>query len=739
MDARGINLHDEILRIVRAEHWNPFQVLGPHPSIRGGEPAVCVRVFRPDAREAFVITDTDPGSPVPMEKKHPEGFFEAVLPRDDGARPYRLRLVDWRNRESEIQDPYAFPPVLTDFDLHLIGEGKHYRTYEKLGAHLRAVNGAPGVHFAVWAPNARRVSLIGGFNHWDGRIHQMRLRGTSGIWEIFIPGMPEGSLYKFEIRPNGGGPVRVKADPYAFLAEVRPKTASIVHDISKYRWNDRAWVEERAKANPLDSPMSIYEVHLGSWRRVPGEGNRPLTYRELARDLVPYVKEMGYTHVELLPVMEHPLDASWGYQVTGYFAATSRFGPPEDLMFLIDQCHQNGIGVILDWVPAHFPADDHALRQFDGTCLYEHEDPRKGFHQDWGTLIFNYGRNEVKNFLISNALFWLDHFHADGLRVDAVASVIYLDYSRRPGEWVPNAYGGNENLEAIAFIRELNEVVHREFPGAATIAEESTAWPAVSRPTYLGGLGFSLKWNMGWMHDMLDFMSKDPVHRKYHHGQITFGLLYAFTENFVLPLSHDEVVHGKRSLLDRMPGDFWQKFASLRLFYGFMHAYPGKKLIFMGGEFGQWWEWDEGSSLQWHLLEFDPHEKLRKYVRDLNALYRSLPALWEVDFHWEGFEWIDFHDADHNVIAFLRRARDGRDFLAAVCNFTPVPQHGYRIGVPEPGFYREILNSDSEHYGGSNVGNIGGVTAEPTPWQGRPFSLSLTLPPLAAIWLRKTD
>lgn len=623
--------------------------------------------------------------------------------------------------------------VLTDFDLHLIGEGSHYKKYEKLGAHVVEINGIKGVHFAVWAPNAERVSVIGDFNNWDGRRHPMQVLGSSGVWEIFIPGLDEGELYKFEIKSKFHNYIAVKVDPYAFYFELRPKSASIVYNINKYQWNDSTWMEMRAKKNWFESQVSIYEVHLGSWMRVPEEGNRWLTYRELADKLVKYVKEMGYTHIELLPVTEHPLDASWGYQTVGYFAPTSRFGTPEDFMYLIDQCHQNNIGVILDWAPAHFPRDAHGLGFFDGTCLYEHEDPRKGEHRDWGTLIFNYGRNEVRNFLISNALFWFEKYHVDGLRVDAVASMLYLDYSRKEGDWIPNIFGGRENLEAIDFLKKFNEIAHEYHPGILTIAEESTAWPGVSRPTYLGGLGFSMKWNMGWMNDMLEYISKDPVHRKYHHNNLTFSLLYAFTENFILVLSHDEVVHGKRSMLSKMPGDMWQKFANLRLFYGFMYGHPGKKLLFMGGEFGQWDEWNHDRSIDWHLLQYEPHWRLQKYVKDLNHLYRSEPALYEVDFNYWGFEWIDFRDSEQSIISFIRRSKAPDDFLIFVCNFTPVPRFNYRIGVPQSGFYKEILNSDSSEYWGSNLGNSGGVPAEEIPWHGRPYSMNITLPPLATI------
>ncbi len=625
--------------------------------------------------------------------------------------------------------------IITDYDLYLFGEGNHLRIYEKLGSHLVEINGIRGVHFALWAPNAEEVSLIGSFNDWNPSTHKMNPLGSSGIWTIFVPDLSEGELYKYQIKSRINGEIRIKSDPYGFYFEERPKTATIVYDINKYRWNDSDWMEARRKTDPLKRPMNIYEVHLGSWMRKPDGSFH--NYRELAELLIPYVKEMGYTHIELLPVTEHPLDESWGYQCTGYYAPTSRYGRPEDFMYFVDSCHQAGLGVIMDWVPAHFPKDDFSLRVFDGTCLYEHEDPRKGEHKDWGTLIFNYGRNEVRNFLISSAFFWLDRYHIDGLRVDAVASMLYLDYSKKEGEWVPNQYGGRENLEAIDFIKKLNEVLHLYFPGAVTIAEESTAWPGVSRPTYVGGLGFTFKWNMGWMHDTLEYFQKDPIFRKYHHSNLTFSLLYAFSENFVLALSHDEVVHGKRSLLEKMPGDRWQKFANLRLLYGLMFGYPGKKHLFMGGEFGQINEWDSKGQLQWELLEDEMHRKLRDYVRDLNRIYLSEPALYEKDFEHEGFEWIDFSDVEESIISFIRRANNNENFLVFVFNFTPVPRHTYLVGVPEPGFYREILNSDSELYGGSNVGNLGGVEAIPNPIHNRPFSINIALPPLGMLIFKK--
>lgn len=726
-----MTLKEHIKLIVKAEHWDPFVVLGVHEIESAGKKAIVVRAFLPDADEAWVI-DVNEEKTYKMEKINKAGFFEKKFEDRKDFFRYKLRIKTFDGRTSEFYDPYSFLPVLSDFDLYLIGEGSHYKKYEKLGAHVMEINGIKGVHFAVWAPNAKRVSVVGDFNNWDGRRHQMRVLGSSGIWELFIPGLNEGEIYKFEIKSQSGD-IFLKADPYAFFFEVRPKSASIVYNVNQYKWNDSEWMGMRSKANWFESPISVYEVHLSSWMRVPEEENRFLTYRELADKLIAYVKEMGYTHVELMPVTEHPLDASWGYQTIGYFAPTSRHGTPSDFMYFMDKCHQNNIGVIIDWVPAHFPRDAHGLGYFDGTCLYEHEDPRKGEHKDWGTLIFNYGRNEVRNFLISNALFWLEKYHVDGLRVDAVASMIYLDYSRKEGEWIPNIFGGRENLEAIDFFKKFNEVVHQQHPGVLTVAEESTAWPGVSRPTYLGGLGFSLKWNMGWMNDILEYFSKEPIHRKYHHNNLTFSLLYAFTENFMLVLSHDEVVHGKRSILSKMPGDMWQKFANVRLLYGFMYGHPGKKLLFMGGEIGQWDEWYHERSIDWQLLQYKPHQNLQRFVKDLNRFYKSEPSLYEVDFNYSGFEWIDFHDADQSIISFIRRAKRDDDFLVFICNFTPVPRYNYRLGVPRAGFYKEILNSDSSEYWGSNIGNSGGVLAEEILWHGRPYSINITLPPLAVV------
>ncbi len=728
-------LKEEVEKIVHSAHPDPFEILGAHVIKWAGKECVAVRAFLPDAAEAAVV-DSRSGQEYPMKRLHKDGFFEALIRNKNEVFPYRLKKTDGSGAADIIIDHYAFLPVLSDFDLHLMAEGTHYSQYEKLGAHEMTVEGIEGVFFAVWAPNAIRVSIIGDFNNWDGRLHMMRVRGQTGIWELFIPGLKEGTSYKFEVKSRYKGFLGQKADPFAFYSELRPKSASVVWNVDKYRWSDDRWMGARQKRNWFESPVSIYEVHLGSWRRASEEGTRWLTYRELAKSLVPYVKEMGYTHVELMPVSEYPLDESWGYQTVGYFSCTSRYGTPDDFMYLVDRFHQADIGVIIDWVPAHFPKDGHGLAYFDGTALYEHADPLRGEQREWGTLVFNYGRNEVANFLISNALFWLDKYHIDGLRVDAVASMLYLDYSRKPGEWIPNRYGGKENLEAIAFIKRFNEIVHSRHPGVLTIAEESTAWPMVSSPTYLGGLGFSMKWNMGWMNDILRYFSDDPVFRKYHQNNLTFALLYAFTENFILVLSHDEVVYGKRSLLDKMPGDFWRKFANLRLLFSYMYAQPGKKLLFMGGEIGQWWEWNWNASLDWHLLEYEPHRRLRAFVRDLNVLYGKEPSMHEVDFNYRGFEWIDFSDYERSVVSFVRRAKDPDDFLVFVFNFTPVPRYHYRVGVPKWGFYREILNSDSALYWGSNMGNLGGRHTDPVPWHGRPCSLSLDLPPLGALVLK---
>jgi len=724
-----------VYKVINAEHSDPFHILGMHlvDSGNGQCKSLVVRAFLPYAQSVNVI-DMKQGHRYTMEKIHESGFFEVLIKERCDFFQYKLEISDFCCTYT-IYDPYSFWPVLTDFDLYLFNEGNHHKIYEKLGAHICTINGVEGTHFAVWAPCAKRVSVVGDFNYWDGRCHQMRCLGSSGVWEIFIPGVGrKKEMYKYEIKTCTGD-LLLKSDPYAFYSELRPNTASIVYNIDGYKWNDAEWLAERASKNVLEQPISIYEVHLGSWRTVPEEGNRPLTYREHADKLVSYVKEMGYTHIEILPIAEHPYDGSWGYQVTGYYSVTSRYGKPEDFMYFVDRCHQNGIGVIIDWVPAHFPKDAHGLARFDGTALYEHLDIRQGEHPDWGTLIFNYGRNEVRNFLISNAVFWFEKYHVDGLRVDAVASMLYLDYGKKDGEWIPNKWGGKENIEAIDFLRQLNNTVYKYFPGVMMIAEESTAWPLVSRPPYVGGLGFSFKWNMGWMNDYLRYISMDPVYRKYHHNNLTFSIMYACSENFILVLSHDEVVHGKCSMINKMPGDYWQKFAGLRVSYGYMYGHPGKKLLFMGGEFGQFIEWDYRRSLDWHLLDYDMHSKLQRYVKDLNHLYKSEKALYEVDFSYDGFEWIDCNDSDHSIVSFIRKSKDNNpaNMLIFVCNFTPVVYNDYRIGAPFDAFYEEILNSDSEIYGGSNVGNLCGVRAEKVAFHGRPYSLRLNIPPLGVL------
>jgi len=628
--------------------------------------------------------------------------------------------------------------MLSNDDLFLFNEGSHYRLYEKLGAHPITVDGVEGTYFAVWAPNAKQISVMGEFNGWDKLSHPLSPKGQSGIWEGFIPGVAKGTIYKYYLVSHRRGYHVEKADPFAFYSETPPRTASIAWDLD-YSWEDRAWMEKRRARNALDAPISVYEMHLGSWQRVLEEGNRYLSYRELAPRLAEYLKQLGFTHVEFLPVMEHPFYGSWGYQLTGYFAPTSRYGTPQDFMYLVDYLHQHDIGIILDWVPSHFPNDEHGLGYFDGTHLYEHGDPRQGIHPDWNSFIFNYGRQEVRSFLLSNAIFWLDKYHVDGLRVDAVASMLYLDYGRKEGEWIPNKYGGRENLEATTFLRRFNEAVYQESPDVQTIAEESTAWPMVSRPTYLGGLGFGLKWDMGWMHDTLEYMTKDPIYRKHHHNNLTFRLVYAFFENFILPLSHDEVVHGKGSLLGKMPGDDWQKFANLRLLLGYMYAQPGKKLLFMGGEFGQWREWVHDGSLEWHLLDYPPHSGLKRWVEDLNRFYRGQPALYELDFEQAGFEWIDCNDVEHSVVSLIRKGRSPDDLLVVVCNFTPATHFNYRIGVPQPGFWSELLNSDAREYGGTGQGNLGGREAAPIPLHGRPYSLTFTLPPLAIVFFKSSQ
>src|SRR5437868_4513846 len=719
---------DELNSFLSATHADPFRVLGPH---RLGDD-LAIRIFRPDVKSvAVVVNGQAPGDTIEAEKVHSSGFFCAKIPGAKRDLDYHVHFTAHSGDEWTTRDPYRYGPIMGEVDLHLFAEGQHWRIYDKFGAHLRTLDGERGVYFAVWAPNAQRVSVVGDFNNWDGRVHPMRRLLGAGVWELFLPGVGEHAHYKFEIRTQRGG-LLLKSDPFAFFNQHGIETSSLVYDLERYQWSDHEWMRSRAERDLPNSPLSIYEVHLGSWRRRADQGNRFLSYLEFAETLLPYVLEMGYTHMELLPITEHPFEGSWGYQVTNYYAPTSRFGTPDELRHFIDACHQAGIGVIMDWVPAHFPKDAHALAEFDGTHLYEHMDPRQGEQQDWGTLIFNFGRNEVRNFLIGNALFWLDQYHIDGLRVDAVASMLYLDYSRQPGQWIPNVYGGRENLDAIYFLKRFNEVCYERFPGIITIAEESTDWPGVSRPTYLGGLGFGFKWNMGWMHDFLQYMSLDPIYRRYHHGNITFSLLYAFSENFILVLSHDEVVYGKRSLLSKMPGDEWQKFANLRMFLAWMYGHPGKKLLFMGGDFGQSNEWNHDTSLDWQLLEQPRHDGLRRLVQHLYYIFKTDPALWQRDDSYEGFEWIDFHDADNSVVSFLRRSREG-ETVVFVVNATPMVRHDYRLGVPAPGFYREIINSDAETYGGGNVGNLGGKNSENTEWMGRQHSILINLPPLATL------
>ena len=712
-----------IERLVAGELRDPHSVLGRHP----GKDGTVVRAWRPEAEYINVLSRGEVITK--LERTHAGGLFEGVseAPLED----YQLEVGYPGGQTFTIRDPYAFLPTLGEFDLHLVGEGTHTRLWEKLGAHCQKIDGVSGVSFAVWAPNARSVRVIGEFNSWDGRLHPMRTLGSSGIWELFIPDVGDGCLYKFEVLTAQGHLIE-KTDPYAQASEGAPTNACIVHT-PRHDFKDKKWMKQRATADVRKAPMSVYEVHLGSWRR-DDEGNM-LGYRELGPLLADYCSEMGFTHVELMPIAEHPFTGSWGYQVSNYFAPTARYGSPDDFRFFVDTLHQAGIGVIVDWVPAHFPKDEWALASFDGTALYEHVDPKKGEHPDWGTLVFNYGRNEVKNFLISNALYWIEEFHVDGLRVDAVASMLYLDYSRKEGEWVPNQFGGRENLEAIEFFKHLNTVIHGEHPGVLMIAEESTAYPGVSQPVHLGGLGFGFKWNMGWMHDSLSYFSKEPIYRRYHHNQLTFSLMYAWSENFVLPISHDEVVHGKGSLLGKMPGDQWQRFANLRCMLSYMWAHPGKKLLFMGSEFGQEREWDHDQSLDWHLLDHPLHGGTKQLMADLNRIYRKNPALWEQDHSPEGFKWIDANDADNNVISFYRTDSDQKRHLVCISNLSPVPRTGFRVGLPKKATYAEVINTDAEHYGGTNVGNMGVVEAEDTPWHGLDHSALITLPPLGTIWL----
>jgi len=712
-----------VRRLLAGQHHDPFEILGCHRVGRQWR----LRALLPGSAEAQVVID---GQYHAMVRKPHTDFFTLSVP--GAAVPdYQLR---WRRDQGEWlqgHDPYRFAPVVGDLDLHLFAEGRHEHLYRVMGAHCCEHQGVSGVRFATWAPNASRISVVGDFNAWHGLCHPMRARGLSGVWELFIPGLAHGEKYKFELR-DAHGKLQLKSDPYGNSFEMRPATAAIICPPSDYPWSDRQWLQQREHWDWQHSPISIYEFHPGSWRRDASGGF--LNYRELAVQLADYVARLGFTHVELLPITEHPLDDSWGYQTTGYFAPTRRFGSPDDFRYFVDYLHQRDIGVILDWVPAHFPRDAHALAHFDGTALYEHEDPRRGEHVDWGTLIFNYGRNEVKNFLLASANYWLEEFHLDGLRVDAVASMLYLDYSREPGEWEPNRYGGRENLEAIDFLRELNTQTLGRHPGTLTIAEESTSWPQVTRPTWVGGLGFSMKWNMGWMHDSLNYLSQETIYRKYHHDQLTFGLMYAFSENFLLPFSHDEVVHGKYSMLGKMPGDEWQRFANLRLLYTYMFTYPGVKLLFMGDEFGDPGEWQHQGQLPWDLLERAPHAGLQQLVADLNRLYRDEPSLHRRQFSPEGFEWIDCHDATQSVLSYLRW--DGAEFHLVILNFTPVVRHEYRIGVPSSGIYAEVLNSDSRFYGGSDFGNGLAIHSEEQPWMGFENSLSLSLPPLAALVLK---
>ncbi|MBI5451434.1 MAG: 1,4-alpha-glucan branching protein GlgB [Gammaproteobacteria bacterium] len=713
-------LPPELQRLLAARHHDPFELLGLHSE----GPQDVVRVFLPRVREVSIVENRQP-----LQRVQNSDLFEWRGATNSLSGPYRLRWTDDHGHVHSAYDPYCFPPQLSEFDLHLFNEGKHRHSEQFLGAHLHEVQGVHGVLFAVWAPNAERVSVVGDFNGWDGRCHMMRVRGGSGVWELFIPGRIAGDLYKFEIRNREHGSLQLKTDPYGRRFETRPNTASIVVEDSHFQWHDQPWMTRRHANRWMHEPMSIYEVHLGSWQH--DDHGHFLNYRDMAQRLVAYVKHLGFTHIELLPITEHPFDASWGYQTTGYFAPTSRFGTPDDFRYFVDHCHANDIGIILDWVPGHFPKDSHGLARFDGSPLYEHADPRLGEHRDWGTLIFNYGRNEVRNLLLSSALYWLDEYHLDGLRVDAVASMLYLDYSREPGDWLPNIHGGNENLDAITFLRELNALSHELCPGTVVIAEESTAWPMVSRPTWLGGLGFSMKWNMGWMHDTLLYMSKDPIHRHYHHNILTFSQLYAYTENFVLPFSHDEVVHGKGSLLNKMPGDEWQRFANLRLLYTYLFTHPGKKLLFMGTEFAQGREWNHTRPLEWYVLDYPLHRGIFDQVRDLNRLYRDYPALYTHEFEHQGFEWIDCNDSSQSILSYLRRSGD--QFIVVVLNFTPIPRYHYRIGVPAAGSYREVFNSDSSYYGGSNIGNSGALHSEDQPWMGRPHSIDITLPPLAGL------
>ena len=730
-----LSISSELDRIIHSDHHDPFTVLGFHV-VEGDTPASVIRCFQPAAREVYLIT---PGERREMYTLREEGIFEISIPGCREFFPYRLEAIYQDGSSHQFDDPYRFWPQLSEYDRYLFNNGTHYRLYEKMGAHPVNIDGVEGTIFRVWAPSARRISIIGNFNYWDGRIHQMRVLGSSGIWELFLPGVGVGEPYKFEIRTQDGT-ILEKADPFQFFSEVRPRTASVVHDINNFQWSDQQWMARRREISTYKQPISIYELHLGSWCRDPNDPSRFLSYREIAQTLIPYLKEMGFTHVEFLPVMEHPLDESWGYQVIGFFAVTSRFGTPDEFAWLVNELHRNDIGVILDWVPSHFPTDGHGLGRFDGTALYEHQDPRQGSHQEWGTLVFNYGRREVTNFLIANAIFWFERYHIDGLRTDAVASMLYLDYARKEGEWVPNRYGGRENIEAIEFLKHLNTIVYDHHPDIMMIAEESTSFFGVSKPTVDGGLGFGYKWNMGWMNDTLQYFKTDPLFRKYHHSSLTFSLLYAFTENFILPFSHDEVVHGKGSMLYKMPGDNWQKFANLRLLYTYFWAHPGKKLLFMGDEFGQISEWYCKVSLDWHLIEGEEkHGKLHRFVKKLNHFYRRTPPLWEEDFNPQGFRWLDFNDVDNSIISYSRHGSDLENFVVCLFNFTPQVHHNYRLGVPKPGRYEEIFNSDSTEVGGSGVENPEVREAVAEPFGHASHHIKISVPPLGGVIFRLTD
>lgn len=723
--------NSEMEAIINSDYENVFSVLGIHKD--KGTKDVYIRTFQPNTNSVEVINNDGVSKGV-MTKLDERGFYQINLGAIEPFQ-YKFKITNDIGVVYIKEDIYRFPATLGDIDIYLLGEGNHLELYKKLGAHVVEVDGVKGVSFAVWAPNAKRVSVVGNFNNWDGRACVMRKHLSCGVWDVFVPSIGEGEVYKYEIKTQKNN-ILLKSDPIAFYSEKRPNTASVVCDIDKYKWTDDEWIKSREVNNNLSTPVSIYEVHLGSWRRSGTFGESYMTYREFADRLVPYVANMGYTHIEFLPVTEHPFDGSWGYQTLGMFAPTSRFGSPEDFKYMIDKFHEAGVGVIVDWVPAHFPKDMHGLAEFDGTHLYEHSDPRKGEHTDWGTKIYNFGRTEVANFLCASALFWLKEYHIDGLRVDAVASMLYLDYSRKNGEWIPNIYGGNENLEAISFLRKMNEIAYGYDKGVVSIAEESTAWPMVSRPTSMGGLGFGYKWNMGWMNDTLRYISEDPVHRKYHHGLLTFGLIYAFNENFVLPISHDEVVHGKGSMLAKMPGDEWQKFANLRAYYGFMFTHPGKKLMFMGCEFAQDWEWNYNESLRWHLLEYPMYKGMQDYVRDLNFIYKETPALYEQDFDYHGFEWIEHSNAEDSVVSYIRKSTTPGDYVIVICNFTPVVRNDYLIGVNEKCAFQEVFNSDDTKYWGSGIKNEGIVYADDQDWNYKPFSIRLTLPPLSTIVLK---